>query len=137
MAESCRTHCAVDLKWGEAETMAMKKTWQLTSITSPAQNGAAGKRACRTRRNICLLPTCRHVSQYQSRGGKGGLFTTPAHPRRPRSPPFNGNRALAWRLIALISSRRSHQLFYAINRLPSRCHKADCRSGSEGRNSCN
>lgn len=32
-------HCAVDLKWGEAETMAMKKTWQgfekqPTSITS-------------------------------------------------------------------------------------------------------
>lgn len=38
-----RIHCAVDLKWGEAETMAMKKTWQLTSITSEAQNGAAGK----------------------------------------------------------------------------------------------
>lgn len=32
-------HCAVDLKWGEAETMGMKKTWQgcekqPTSITS-------------------------------------------------------------------------------------------------------
>lgn len=66
MAALCRIHCAVDLKWGEAETMAMKKTWQLTSITSQAQNGAAGKWACRTRRNICLLPTCRHVSQYQS-----------------------------------------------------------------------
>lgn len=31
-------HCALDLKWGGAETMAMKKTWQgcekqLTSIT--------------------------------------------------------------------------------------------------------
>lgn len=43
MAAACRIHCAVDLKWGEAETMAMKKTWQLTSITSQAQNGAAEK----------------------------------------------------------------------------------------------
>lgn len=36
----CRMHCAVDLEWGEAETMAMKKTWPgcekqpSTSITS-------------------------------------------------------------------------------------------------------
>lgn len=43
MAAACRIHCAVDLKWGEAETMAMKKTWQLTSITSQARNGAAEK----------------------------------------------------------------------------------------------
>lgn len=40
-------HCALDLKWGGAETMAMKKTWQgfekqPDSITSggTVQNGA-------------------------------------------------------------------------------------------------
>lgn len=36
--EAGGVHCALDLKWGGAETMAMKKTWQgsekqLTSIT--------------------------------------------------------------------------------------------------------
>lgn len=53
-------HCALDLKWGGAETMAMKKTWhgcerQPTSITLEgmvAKNGARESGCTGIERNI-------------------------------------------------------------------------------------
>lgn len=74
-----RIHCAVDLKWGEAETMAMKKTWQPTSITSEARNGAVGGRKKKKKKwksgcaghGETFAHFKRHrVSRYQSRGSK-------------------------------------------------------------------
>lgn len=41
------------------------------------------------------------------------------------------NLVWVWRLIALISSRRSHQLFCTINRLPPRCYEAEYCVGSK------
>lgn len=78
----------------------------------------SGRAGCRE-----TLARFKHVAASVSinHGGK-------TRQRRQRWAPWNGRLRRASRasltLIALISSRRSHQLFCAIKRLPPRCREA-------------
>ena len=135
---------------GHEKNMARPCEWQPTSITLAGavpkmvhESGYIWRNVhTRVRRRIAVPNVFSLISITGRMTGLGVISTlcvyvTHTSPSRQSALSLSVwvklNLVWVWCLIALISSRRSHQLFCAINRLPPRCYEAQCCSRSGGK----